>query len=93
MGFIGNPKRVNTAFTRARECLIIVGNPSILAVDPSWNKIITWCKDKGNYVSGVTNPNTSKFQELDIEKMSQSIGEYSSVFFSNLKNTVTPTRR
>ena len=68
------------AFTRARECLIIVGNPSILAVDPSWNKIITWCKAKGNFVDD-KNTTSSKFQEYDIEKMSQSIGEYSSVFF------------
>ncbi|KAH3756851.1 rna helicase [Pelomyxa schiedti] len=49
VGFINNPKRVNTTFSRAKDCLVIVGNPNALCCDNLWKTIIGWCKENANY--------------------------------------------
>ena len=35
--------------TRAKALLIIVGNPRILCLDPSWKTLITFIKEHGGY--------------------------------------------
>ncbi|XP_019882442.2 probable RNA helicase armi [Camponotus floridanus] len=49
LGFIASPKRLNVAITRARALLIILGNPKLLASDPYWRSILTYCIDHGAY--------------------------------------------
>ncbi|CAK9797532.1 Putative helicase mov-10-B.1 [Anthophora plagiata] len=45
LGFLSNPKRFNVALTRAKNLLIIVGNPSILCKDRYWNALWEYCKE------------------------------------------------
>ena len=55
LGFLDNPKRFNVALTRACSLLIIVGNPSVLAPDPHWGKLLRTCIEKSAY-TGVPPP-------------------------------------
>jgi hypothetical protein len=55
LGFLDNPKRFNVALTRACSLLIIVGNPSVLAPDPHWGKLLRTCIEKNAY-TGVPPP-------------------------------------
>ncbi|KAJ3043418.1 hypothetical protein HDV00_005116 [Rhizophlyctis rosea] len=44
-GVVGQPKRLNVAFTRAQAGLIIVGNPHVLSHDENWrNLLLFYCK-------------------------------------------------
>ncbi|KAF8581297.1 P-loop containing nucleoside triphosphate hydrolase protein [Ramaria rubella] len=36
LGFVASPRRFNVAITRAQALLIVVGDPSVLALDPLW---------------------------------------------------------
>jgi len=49
LGFLENPKRFNVAVTRAKALLVVVGNPRILCLDPSWKELITFTKSAGGY--------------------------------------------
>ncbi|CAI5470767.1 unnamed protein product [Closterium sp. Yama58-4] len=40
LGFLANPKRFNVAVTRAKQLLIIVGNPNLLAQDRCWGALL-----------------------------------------------------
>ncbi|XP_011690877.1 PREDICTED: putative helicase Mov10l1 [Wasmannia auropunctata] len=49
LGFVSSPRRLNVAVTRARALLIILGNPKLLALDPYWRSILTYCINHGGY--------------------------------------------
>ncbi|XP_012537922.1 probable RNA helicase armi [Monomorium pharaonis] len=49
MGFVASPRRLNVAITRARALLIVLGNPKLLILDPSWRSILTYCINHGGY--------------------------------------------
>lgn len=51
LGFLSNPKRFNVALTRAKDLLIIVGNPSILCEDEYWNTLCKYCERNNAYVT------------------------------------------
>ena len=56
LGFLDNPKRFNTAITRAQALLIVVGNPHVLMLDHEhWGALIRLCVAKGAY-AGVAIP-------------------------------------
>ena len=38
IGFLANPKRFNTAITRAKALLIVIGNPYVLQKDRYWRR-------------------------------------------------------
>lgn len=44
LGFVNNPKRLNVSITRAKQLLIVVGNPRVLATDDNWKTFIKFCK-------------------------------------------------
>ena len=43
IGFLSNPKRFNVALTRAKNLLIIVGDPSVLCKNKNWNILWEYC--------------------------------------------------
>ncbi|XP_017877191.1 putative helicase mov-10-B.1 [Ceratina calcarata] len=45
IGFLSNPKRFNVALTRAKQLLIIVGNPFILCLDKHWETLWQYCQN------------------------------------------------
>lgn len=49
LGVIGEPKRFNVAITRAKEALIVFGDPETLTVeeDPCWKAFISFCARNG----------------------------------------------
>lgn len=49
LGFLDSPKRFNVAVTRARNLLIVVGDPSILALDNSWSAMLRYAVAHGAY--------------------------------------------
>ncbi|KAK4050123.1 hypothetical protein OIV83_003694 [Microbotryomycetes sp. JL201] len=64
-GLIHEPKRFNVAMTRAKELLIVVGNPNTLTIDPHWLAFYHFCIRNQCYVgdpisrSGSTHLNSS----------------------------------
>ncbi|CAI5494464.1 unnamed protein product [Closterium sp. Naga37s-1] len=49
LGFLANPKRFNVAVTRAKQLLIIVGNPNLLAQDRCWGALLQYCRRNKAY--------------------------------------------
>jgi helicase MOV-10 len=49
LGVIGEPKRFNVAITRAKEGLIVIGDPNTLIVehDPCWKAFVGFCARNG----------------------------------------------
>ena len=47
VGFLANPRRFNTAVTRAMELLIVVGNVAVLEADVCWGALVRWCRARG----------------------------------------------
>ncbi|KAL8921067.1 MAG: hypothetical protein Q9172_004221 [Xanthocarpia lactea] len=47
MGIVNEPKKFNVAITRARQGLIVIGNPWILEQDPYWNAFMRFCWRNG----------------------------------------------
>lgn len=47
LGVIHEPKRFNVAVTRAREGLIMLGHPDILAKDQEWRALMSFCHRNG----------------------------------------------
>jgi helicase MOV-10 len=44
LGMINETRRFNVAITRAKQGLIIIGNPWILAQDPAWVALMAFCR-------------------------------------------------
>ncbi|KAK9309806.1 hypothetical protein QLX08_000626 [Tetragonisca angustula] len=44
IGFLSNPKRFNVAMTRAKDLLIIIGNPHILREEKYWYTVWQYCE-------------------------------------------------
>ncbi|KAK5710142.1 hypothetical protein LTR17_019145 [Elasticomyces elasticus] len=44
LGVIHEPKRFNVALTRAKEGLIVIGNPLVLGKDPNWGAFLAFCR-------------------------------------------------
>ena len=49
LGFLDNYQRFNVAVTRARELLIVIGDPRLLNKDDNWRALISHAKDHGVY--------------------------------------------
>ncbi|KAI9759675.1 MAG: hypothetical protein M4579_002152 [Chaenotheca gracillima] len=47
LGMIGEPKRFNVAVTRAKQGLIVIGNPWLLCQDPAWTALMEFCWRNG----------------------------------------------
>ncbi|KNZ82274.1 Putative helicase mov-10-B.1 [Termitomyces sp. J132] len=42
LGFVASPRRFNVAVTRAQAMLIIVGDPTVLSLDPLWRSFLNY---------------------------------------------------
>ncbi|TFY71300.1 hypothetical protein EVG20_g1693 [Dentipellis fragilis] len=42
LGFVANPRRFNVAVTRAQALLIVVGDPTVLSLDPLWRGFLNY---------------------------------------------------
>ena len=51
IGFLGETRRTNVAFTRARRCLIAIGDSATLARDPFYQRMIAHFEAIGAYAS------------------------------------------
>ncbi|KAF9067041.1 P-loop containing nucleoside triphosphate hydrolase protein [Rhodocollybia butyracea] len=49
LGFVANPRRFNVAVTRAQALLYIVGDPSVLALDPLWRGFLNYIHQNGGW--------------------------------------------
>ena len=44
---INEPKKFNVALTRAKEGLVVIGNPWVLSLDPHWMAFLKFCWRNG----------------------------------------------
>ncbi|GAV05871.1 hypothetical protein RvY_15935 [Ramazzottius varieornatus] len=49
LGFVASPKLINVALTKARETLMIVGDPYALIKDPNWKAVVRFCYGRMRY--------------------------------------------
>ncbi|KAJ3980519.1 P-loop containing nucleoside triphosphate hydrolase protein [Lentinula detonsa] len=49
LGFVANPRRFNVAITRAQALLYIVGDPSVLSLDPLWRAFLNYIHGNGGW--------------------------------------------
>lgn len=49
LGFVANPRRFNVAVTRAQALLIVVGDPSVLSLDPLWRSFMNYVFINGGW--------------------------------------------
>ncbi|EME83266.1 uncharacterized protein MYCFIDRAFT_116328, partial [Pseudocercospora fijiensis CIRAD86] len=47
LGVIHEPRRFNVALTRAKEGLVVIGNPDVLDLDENWASFLAFCKRTG----------------------------------------------
>ena len=76
LGFLSNPKLLNTAITRAKFCLVIIGDPKALCsvgdCRVCWKTILSLCSENGtfNYRAPLTQV-LSSIREEQIQTMPQ----------------------
>ncbi len=51
LGFIASPRRFNVAVTPAQALLIVVGDPTILSLDPLWRNFLNYIHASGGWTN------------------------------------------
>uniref|UniRef100_A0A914PNN7 Helicase ATP-binding domain-containing protein n=1 Tax=Panagrolaimus davidi TaxID=227884 RepID=A0A914PNN7_9BILA len=64
LGFMADNLRFNTAITRAKHLLIVVGNINSLSTQKSWKRFIDYCRENGSMVKGFRDNHESIQQRL-----------------------------
>ncbi|KAG6850077.1 hypothetical protein H0H93_001427 [Arthromyces matolae] len=49
LGFVANPRRFNVSITRAQALLIIIGDPTVLSIDPLWRSFLNYVHQNGGW--------------------------------------------
>ncbi|CDO71156.1 hypothetical protein BN946_scf184845.g26, partial [Trametes cinnabarina] len=49
LGFVSNPRRFNVAVTRAQALLVVIGDASVLSIDPLWRKFMNHIHAHGGW--------------------------------------------
>jgi len=60
LGFVANPRRLNVAVTRAQSLLIIVGDPTVLSLDPLWRSFLNYIHTNGGWKGDAPTWDTSE---------------------------------
>lgn len=47
LGVVHEHKRFNVSLTRAKEGLLVIGNPHVLSADPCWTAFLSFCRRHG----------------------------------------------
>ena len=69
MGIIGNEKKFNVAITRAREALIVIGNPWTMATNYYWRQFLKFCHRNGLWAPEQANDRRMKgLQEYETNR-------------------------
>ena len=52
IGFVKESQRLNVALTRARKCLVLVGNMKTLSIsNPMWRELVTNAKERKLFIN------------------------------------------
>ncbi|KAL8948945.1 MAG: hypothetical protein Q9222_004910 [Ikaeria aurantiellina] len=54
MGIVNEPKKFNVAVTRAKQGLVVIGNPWVLEQDPHWRAFMYYCWRNGLWQTDAT---------------------------------------
>ncbi|KAG6811022.1 hypothetical protein H0H92_009325 [Tricholoma furcatifolium] len=49
LGFVASPRRFNVSVTRAQALLIIIGDPTVLSLDPLWRSFLNYIHDNNGW--------------------------------------------
>ncbi|KAI9061625.1 P-loop containing nucleoside triphosphate hydrolase protein [Trametes sanguinea] len=49
LGFVSNPRRFNVAVTRAQALLVVIGDASVLSIDPLWRAFMNYIHTHGGW--------------------------------------------
>lgn len=49
LGFVADPRRFNVAITRAQALLVVVGDPTVLSLDPIWRRFLDYIHVSGGW--------------------------------------------
>ena len=55
MGFLKDYQRFNVAITRAKELLLVIGDPQLLMKDKNWRELINHTQKQKSYFEGLPN--------------------------------------
>lgn len=66
IGFLNSPKRFNVATSRAKQLMIVIGNPNVLYRDFYWQHLVEYCCQNGSY-SGCPFDLPAKVEQVDPE--------------------------
>ena len=68
LGFVAHPKRFNVAMTRAKALMIVVGCPSVLALDrDNWLPLLMYCHDQNAWAGDEWDPHSADERDGDGE--------------------------
>mmetsp|Transcript_24808 Transcript_24808/g.61013 ORF Transcript_24808/g.61013 Transcript_24808/m.61013 type:complete len:1075 (+) Transcript_24808:33-3257(+) len=61
LGFVAHPKRFNVAITRAKALLLVIGCPSVLALDKeNWLPFMKYCHENGGWAGESWDPSVAE---------------------------------
>ena len=66
MGIVNEKKKFNVAITRAKEGLVVIGNPWVLATDPHWVTLMEFCWRNGLWQGDTNNAPRTAFDESHV---------------------------
>ena len=50
VGFLSESRRLNVAVTRAKRCVVLVGDSKTLRTDPALQALLNFCITKGKHI-------------------------------------------